>query len=577
MKRRDLLLGGALLPLGHGGAARQTPDGAQPFTPPPQNAQALRQASDLGGHLAAMGLVPGDCFALMDGSRYALLPPEAEDHDLPLPEDALTQKLRVLPSEGQILLASWGVAPLSPARNGPDPRSAPDVSEALSRAVARAMATHAELVLPPGMLRVRRPGALLARSLSGRHDGLRITGAGQQSTVLVYDPEDASEPLLWNNNAVLGLRIARMTLYTDVPGAVFARIYGSGISQDHQFIDMAFRGRWGIGVEMVPDPDTGSAGNNNSEFLFDRVHSGVYLDPFTLLLGRSSDQNLNYWFHNCKLWGWVTIARLHKGGHLHISDCDVSGYAPKAPNYLVELLGDDHARGVCACTIRSLRVELKTAQALVLRSEWPSGNIEIAGLDLSSQTYRMTPGAPVIDLALGEGRGPILSVSDSQFAGQLRVINHHPRGSDQALIAFTRCSFFHGAGPDEVVIYDGSMAPRRIPDMIFRDCRGAGRRDRGLWDCNLGALLGGACRIDSHQALQPADGSAQRLPRGARIEALLDPATLAPTPGLRLWSGARDVTPEPGRPLPVSDGTPLALRPEPGAALTGMCLLRYLA
>lgn len=362
------------------------------------------------------GWRPGDAFALIDGSRYALLPPDAADHDLPLPGDRLTQKLRVLPSGGCIPLASWGVAPLSPARGGPDPASAPDISEALTRAVIRAMANHAELVLPPGMMRVTRPGALLARDLAGRHDGLRITGAGQQSTVLVYDPEDASDPLLWNNNSVLGLRLARLTLYTDVPGAVFARCHGSGISQDHQFIDIAFRGRWGIGVEMVPDPDSGAAGNNNSEFLFDRVHSGVYLDPFTLLLGRSSDQNLNYWVRNCKLWGWVTIARLHRGGHLHISDCDVSGYAPKAANYLVELLGDNHARGVCACSIRNLRVELKTAQALLLRSEWPSGTIDITGLDLSSQTYRMTPAAPVIELTLGEGRGPILSVSDSQFA-----------------------------------------------------------------------------------------------------------------------------------------------------------------
>ncbi|MDO6586987.1 hypothetical protein Q4543_15850 [Salipiger sp. 1_MG-2023] len=577
MKRRNLLLGGALLPLGHGGAAQQASRDALSDTSPLQTANELRQTPDLAASLADLGLAPGDCFALMDGSRYALLPPEATDHDLPLPGDALNQKLRVLPSDGRILLASWGIAPLSPARDGPDPASAPDISEALTRAVARAMANHAELVLPPGMMRVTRPGALLARDLAGRHDGLRISGAGQQSTVLVYDPEDASEPLLWNNNSVLGLRLARLTLYTDVPGAVFARCYGSGISQDHQFIDIAFRGRWGIGIEMVPDPDTGAAGNNNSEFLFDRVHSAVYLDPFTLLLGRSSDQNLNYWFRNCKLWGWVTIARLHKGGHLHISDCDVSGYAPKAANYLVELLGDNHARGVCACSIRNLRVELKTEQALLLRSEWPSGTIDISGLDLSSQTYRMTPAAPVIELILGEGRGPILSVSDTQFAGQLRVDNHGQKGSDQALIAFTRCSFFHGAGPDEVVIYDGSKAPRRIPDMIFRDCRGTARRDRGLWDCNLGALLGGACRIESHQALLPADGSAQRLPKGARIEALVDPATLTPVPGLRLWSAGHDVTPVPGRPLPVSDGTPVALRPEPGATFPGMCLLRYRA
>ncbi len=52
---------------------------------------------------------------------------------------------------------------------------------------------------------------------------------------------------------------------------------------------------------------------------------------------------------------------------------------------------------------------------------------------------------------------------------------------------------------------------------------------------------------------------------------------MAPVPGLRLWAGSRDITPAPGQPLPLSDGTPVALRPEPGAALPGMCLLRYLA
>lgn len=56
MKRRTLLLGGALLPLGHGGAAQQAGE------TPPQTAQELRQSPDLAALLADLGLAPGDAF-----------------------------------------------------------------------------------------------------------------------------------------------------------------------------------------------------------------------------------------------------------------------------------------------------------------------------------------------------------------------------------------------------------------------------------------------------------------------------------------------------------------------------------
>lgn len=576
MKRRDILIAGPVLAMswkasGHASTSRD------PIHLP--DAAALRKAPGIAALMAELGLGTGDQFALLDGSRYELLDEDTPDPDLPLPGDALDQCLRVLPVRGQLSLAAWGPPWVPPKRRGEVSPDTPDISEALSRAVRRAIACHAELLLPPGLFRVTRPGTLLEKDYLGRHDGLVITGAGRDATIVYYDP-DAPEPLLWNNDSVLGMRISRITFRTETPGAVWARLYSNGVSQDHRFCDVAWRGQWGIGVDLVRDPDTGNPGNNNSEFLFDGVLTANYASHFVLLSGRASDQNLNYWIRNSKLWGWVTVARLERGGHLHVTDCDVSGYSPKAPNHLFELLGEQHAEGVCSLIIRGLRVELKTSDALVLRSEWASGNIEITGLDLSSQTFRMTPAHPVIDLTLGAGRGPIISISDSQFAGKLRLRNRAVIGTDQARISFDRTTFHHGAGPDEVVIYEGSNAPRRIPNITFAGCRSAHLADRGIWDCNMGFLLGGACQVELRDLALPVDGGSFRLPKGARLVALLDAETMAPAKGVALIHDGADAMPlTVGQRMVRADGRPISVAAgaDAGTARPRMVLLRYLA
>jgi hypothetical protein len=246
------------------------------------------------------------------------------------------------------------------------------------------------LYVPAGTYLITQPEAMMSHLYVARTDGYRLQGSGAGITLIDYRPQTHGA-LFFNNNAWMDVSIQNLSFTSNDPESDFWDSYGAGGAQGYRFSEVNWNGSWANLFQL-----TGS--NNNSEWDWDhvtiagRMRRALYIPP-----ANTSDQFLNYWFRNSKIWlGGGNFIEAHKGGHFKIDDCDFSGLNgsgnPDSPSILFGLYGKSHYRGVTHFECRNSRFELKTDSVKVLYSEWGSfGQVSFEDDDFSSQLGRYPP------------------------------------------------------------------------------------------------------------------------------------------------------------------------------------------
>lgn len=411
------------------------------------------------------------------------------DHDV---ENAAGLKLYALPLGNDLYLEAFGV--VGNKTIGVSASSLTDYSAIVKKARDKALANNLALIFPSGAIKVVDGYCLLDINYSGRKEGYKIKGSTMFESIVFYEPLDASESLFYNNNSTIGVQIEDISFKTATSNAVFWDSYGNGVSQGHIFTNVNWGGSWVNLFKLSKDPADGvTTGNNNSEYKFLGCRTGIYNNNFTFLYGNSSDQNLNYWFINCSLWGDVCMAEMNSGGHVHVVDCDVSGYEPSSAQYLFKLNNTGHARGVLSLTVRGLRVEAKSENALILNSNWGDyGTISIRDLDTSSQAGNVTPVSPMLYFNANNNRAPLVTIESSAIMGQIQFNSAVSTFDKDARAVIRDTSFINYSEPEEAILTTYSINKGSIWSVELENCRSElGNTRLKPWSCNLGYLRGG--------------------------------------------------------------------------------------
>ncbi|KAB2540798.1 hypothetical protein AL035_15580, partial [Salipiger aestuarii] len=171
-------------------------------------------------------------------------------------------------------------------------------------------------------------------------------------------------------------------------------------------------------------------------------------------------QFLNYWATNCKFWLYDgQFLRARKGGHFHFVNCDWSGHSPGmtlntstkgAP--LFELLGNDHARGVCSMSVTGGRVEHKNLLSKLIYCEWNQGHVSFRDFDTGAVIPAGYENVTTATFVSGNDRG-----ANTTFDA-CTLIGKHAYSNGAASYGYTHnseyrlCDVMHGT-PDEFLTF----------------------------------------------------------------------------------------------------------------------------
>lgn len=279
---------------------------------------------------------------------------------------------------------------------------------------------QASIYVPPGIYLITAPETLMGSSYHTRTVGYTLDGAGSGATIIEYKPFTRG-PLLRNNDAWLNVSISNISFDASSLTSDFIESYSTGGAQDYHFVNVAWVGVWGNVAAL-------SGKNSNSEWDWDHTtFYGAFSNVLYIPPTGTSDQFLNYWFRNSRIWiRHGNFINASKGGHFKITDCDFSGLEGSGdaanPSVLFGLYGKSHAAGVTVFECRNSRFELKTNSVKVLQSEWGnSGQITFQDDDFSSQRYFVGPiNEFTIDLS-HSGGGPEYNFVRCQLMGFLDI------------------------------------------------------------------------------------------------------------------------------------------------------------
>jgi hypothetical protein len=329
------------------------------------------------------------------------------------------------------------------------------------------LGTYPFMEFTPGDTLITSAQAMLPSTFTTRTVGMGWKGLGTAAeNQILYQPSVAG-PLLYNNDAVLQLRMQNLSYNCNSATSDFIDSVSTGGAQDYGFTDVTWNGTWQYGLHL-----TGT--NTNSEMFFNNC--AVSGDWTAFLYGDTSDQFLNYWFNQCKL-GNITgyLARMVKGGHLKFNECDFSGYQPSVANTLFSLEGATHSLGVCSFVDNGSRYELKTVNAKVMYSEWPQGIIAFNKADFSSQTNIsgattfVTHEFQYINVA-----GAVVKFDQCLLMGQHKYQAQNTSWAAKKIVTYDNCTNNNFA--DFYDMFDISMVSGSntggLPTPVLRNCRG---------------------------------------------------------------------------------------------------------
>ncbi|QPF87112.1 hypothetical protein IC762_12780 [Bradyrhizobium genosp. L] len=341
--------------------------------------------------------------------------------------------------------------------------------------------------IPSGTYLITRPEAMLDRDWPSSTLGLSYEGAGAGISAINYRPARAGS-LFFNNNAVLYLRLSGILFACNDGLSVFYEAVSAAKAQDVRCDDIVWNGSWSTGFKL-------SGTNTNSEYKWTACTIAGSWDYFLDLDG--NDQLLNYWFTQCKFWvtrggGWV---RARRGGHIKISECDVSGWIERTGRPLFALLGTAHARGVCHFLCIGSRFEIRADNAPIIRSQWPHGVISFINVDFGSQAPWRSHDYVEASFEIGPAGHAMVRWQDCSLIGRhtyaaiqspvptslseaYRYLADPIRTQPRVMVQYDGCTHLSAATPDEMVVLDEALSKSsNSPLITFNNCRSENVRD----------------------------------------------------------------------------------------------------
>lgn len=330
------------------------------------------------------------------------------------------------------------------------------------------LGTYPFMEINPGDYLVTSAQAMLQSTFTTRTLGMGWKGVGTAAECqILYQPTVAGA-LLYNNDAVLQLRMRDLGFNCNSSTSDFIDSVSSGGAQDYGFTDVTWNGTWQYGLHL-----TGT--NNNSEMFWNNCFIQGAWTAF--LFADTSDQFLNYWFNQCKINNITgTFTRMLKGGHVKINECDFSGYQPSIASILFSLEGASHARGVCSFIDSGSRYELKTTNAKVMYSEWPQGIISFNQIDYSSQ-IAISGAATFIthEFQFINVQGAVINFDKCNLMGKHKYQAQNSSWDKKKQVIYDSCSNDNFA--DFYDMFDISLTTGSniggLPAPILKNCRGA--------------------------------------------------------------------------------------------------------
>jgi len=314
---------------------------------------------------------------------------------------------------------------------------------------------------------------MMASQLSHNTFGIKVQGMGAGATRIDYTPSVAGTPFL-TNQWLLGSVFEDIAFVGhDATADFLASVEGTlggGNIQDYVFSRCTWGGSWNNIFTL-----TGT--NNNSEW---KVHdcgvSGTLTGSWlNIPASGTSDQFLNFWFHNCKFnattGSWVTMSL---GGSVRVTAADTSGWSPVTPTYLFNLLGFAHARGVQSFSCDKLRMQMPTANCLFLHSQWAGGNISFDEVDQSSSAGIYPAGTDSMLIEIQNNPGPNMEFANSNFLGQHVYTYASNAFASQSRISYKSCDIIQYPNAASFVVFTELAGNKGGAPLVDFDinCRG---------------------------------------------------------------------------------------------------------
>ncbi|EIE51097.1 glycosyl hydrolase family 28-related protein [Salipiger aestuarii] len=349
--------------------------------------------------------------------------------------------------------------------------------------------------LPGGQYLVNSPRSLMDTLSVGRAMGLTYEGDATGTTI--HFGHDGEDYLCYNPNEFLFVRFRNLRFTASSDNARFMFVNASGGAQDVLFENCNWNGTWQKLYRL-------EGGNNNSEWRWSNCAiTATIRDTVLDIPVEGSDQFLNYWATNCKFWLYDgQFLRARKGGHFHFVNCDWSGLAPGmtlnqssngAP--LFELLGTDHARGVCSLTVTGGRVEHKNLLSKLIYCEWNYGTVSFRDVDCGAVTPTGYETVTNAHFSSGNDQGPTVLFEGCDLIGRHLYANGASSHVYEHNAAYRLC-LIRQTSPDNFLRFSRSSYGGTWLVGLDR-CRSSNANTSGnivVWD----AVFGSRWAMNSH-------------------------------------------------------------------------------
>lgn len=188
----------------------------------------------------------------------------------------------------------------------------------------------------------------------------------------------------------------------------------------------------------------------------------------------ASDQFLNFWFHDCKFdvgtnnSAWLI---LNYGGSVKITNPDVSNYKPTAATYLFNLLGATHSQGVQNFECSGLRIEHGTDNALLMHSQWSSGQVIFNNIDSSSQVGLRTITNQYCKFEIINARGPVVQFNGGSLMGCHNYVNNTSNSHFQHSVQYQGITLLDNPTAADFIVMTNNGNSGGFPVIDFDKCR----------------------------------------------------------------------------------------------------------
>ncbi|QJD87207.1 glycosyl hydrolase family 28-related protein [Cohnella herbarum] len=383
-----------------------------------------------------------------------------------------------------------------------------------------------KLYVPEGCYIIRKPDALMSRTLRKKTLGFVIQGAGRGLTQIYYLNESSGKYLLSNSDAWLGISVSDIEFISKNGKNNFMYSYSEGAAQNYTFERCMWSGNWNYVFRL-------EGTNNNSEMTWYHCNfSGTVNAALYVPADKGSDQFLNYNFFSCQFEveeGDYLV--LEKGGNVNLWGGSIMHYDETKGGTFFKLKNGSHHGGVERFSCIGARFEHRNKNSKLIECEWNDGTVSFISCDMSSQAFQLEPSVNAIFRSINQKMPTII------FQSCILMGMHEYRYLSRSWatphnVTYLSCEFAHGLMADQFIVY--TMEEQSLeefsagrPSIKFLNCRSIhATHETGFYDSDHGyqynnraMLTKKVISVKSSFGALPYKGEAEtfQLPLGALI------------------------------------------------------------